>query len=169
MLIERGWFNSAAGSTISIVLWLATLSVPLGGFLTDRTKRSGAVLATRCVGFAFLMLLLSRSGPVLALIIAMGVVCGLPAGAIMSLPTRLPHQKTRSIGMGVSYAVYHAGMLAGPAIGGKLATWVGTDAVALDFGAAALLLALSSFGHSTGSAASHGRRRFHPGKAASRL
>lgn len=140
MLVERGGSTSAAGSTISVVLWLATLSVPLGGFLTDRTKRSGAVLATGCVCFAFLMLLLSRSGPVLALIIAMGIVGGLPAGAIMSLPTRVLNQKTRSIGMGVFYTVYYAGMLAGPAIGGKLATWVGTAAVALDFGAAALLL-----------------------------
>ena len=50
------------------------------------------------------------------------------------------NQKTHSIGMGVFYAVYYAGMLAGPAIGGKLATWAGTAAVALDFGAAALLL-----------------------------
>lgn len=140
MLVERGWSNSAAGSTISVVLWLATLSVPLGGFLADRTKRGGAVLATGCVGSAFLMLLLSRSGPVPALILAMGIAGGLPAGAIMSLPTRVLNQKTRSIGMGVFYTVYYAGMLAGPAIGGKLATWAGTSAAALDFGAAALLL-----------------------------
>ncbi|MER9948291.1 MFS transporter [Mesorhizobium sp. M0047] len=140
MLVERGWSNSAAGSTISVVLWLATLSVPLGGFLTDRTKRGGVVLATGCVGFAFLMLLLSRSGPVFALIIAMGIAGGLPAGAIMSLPTRVLNQKTRSIGMGVFYTVYYAGMLAGPTIGGKLATWAGSSAAALDFGAAVLLL-----------------------------
>ena len=140
MLVERGWSNSAAGSAISIVLWLATLSVPLGGFLTDRTKRGGAVLALGCVGFALLMLVLSRSGPVLPLIIAMGVVCGLPAGATMSLPARLLDQRTRSIGMGVFYTVYYAGMLAGPAIGGKLAVWAGTATGALDFGAAALLL-----------------------------
>ncbi|MBZ9710982.1 MFS transporter [Mesorhizobium sp. ESP7-2] len=140
MLVERGWSNSAAGSTISVVLWLATLSVPLGGFLTDRTKRGGAVLATGCAGFAFLILLLSRSGPVLALIIAMGIAGGLPAGAIMSLPTRVLNQKTRSIGMGVFYTVYYAGMLAGPTIGGRLATRAGTSAAALDFGAAALLL-----------------------------
>ncbi|RUU24769.1 MFS transporter [Mesorhizobium sp. M7A.T.Ca.TU.009.01.3.2] len=140
MLVERGWSNSAAGSTISAVLWLATLSVPLGGFLADRTKRGGAVLALGCVGFALLMLVLSRSGPVLPLIVTMGVLCGLPAGAIMSLPARLLNQRTRSIGMGVFYTVYYAGMLAGPAIGGKIAVWAGTATGALDFGAAALLL-----------------------------
>jgi MFS family permease len=140
MLVERGWSNSAAGSVTSIVLWLATLSVPLGGLLADRTKRGGAVLTAGCAGFALLMLLLSRSGPVLPLIIAMGIVCGLPAGAIMSLPTRVLDQGTRSIGMGVFYTVYYAGMLAAPAIGGKLATWAGTATIALYFGAAALLL-----------------------------
>ncbi|BCG87293.1 hypothetical protein MesoLj113c_34030 [Mesorhizobium sp. 113-3-9] len=140
MLVERGWSNPSAGSTISIVLWLAALSVPLGGFLADRTKHGGAVLIAGCVTFAFLMLLLSRNGPVLPLVIAIGIVCGLPAGAIMSLPTRVLNQQTRSIGMGVFYTVYYAGMLAGPAIGGKLAACAGTAAVALDFGAAALLL-----------------------------
>ena len=39
MLVERGWSIAAAGSTISIVLWLAVLSVPLGGFLADRSRR----------------------------------------------------------------------------------------------------------------------------------
>ncbi|TGQ30057.1 MFS transporter [Mesorhizobium sp. M00.F.Ca.ET.216.01.1.1] len=140
MLVERGWSSPEAGSATSVVLWLATLSVPLGGLLADRSKRGDAVLTAGCVGFALLMLVLSRSGPVLPLIITMGVVCGLPAGAIMSLPARVLDQRTRSIGMGVFYTVYYAGMLAAPAIGGKLATWAGTATIALDFGAAALLL-----------------------------
>ena len=32
MLAERGWTITAAGSAISIVLWLSVVSVPLGGF-----------------------------------------------------------------------------------------------------------------------------------------
>ncbi|MGX5800801.1 MFS transporter [Bradyrhizobium sp. Arg314] len=140
MLVERGWSNAAAGPAISVVLWLATLSVPLGGLLADRSKRGGAVLAAGCAGFALLMLLLSRNGAVLPVTIAMGIVCGLPAGAIMSLPTRVLDPRTRSIGMGVFYTVYYAGMLAAPAVGGKLAVWADTAAAALEFGAAALLL-----------------------------
>ncbi|WP_349546292.1 MFS transporter, partial [Bradyrhizobium guangdongense] len=65
MLVEQGWSSAAAGSTISIVLWLAALSVPFGGFLADRTKRGDAVLVTGCISFALLTLLLSRSGTVL--------------------------------------------------------------------------------------------------------
>ncbi|MBP2429663.1 MULTISPECIES: CynX/NimT family MFS transporter [Bradyrhizobium] len=139
MLVEQGWSGAAAGSTISIVLWLAALSVPLGGFLADRTRRGEVILVTGCIAFALLTLLLSRSGTVLPVVIALGILCGLPAGPIMSLPARVLEQKTRPIGMGIFYTVFYAGMLAGPAIGGKLSTSVGSASAALDFGAAVLL------------------------------
>ncbi|MGY4313552.1 MFS transporter [Bradyrhizobium sp. JR3.5] len=139
MLVEQGWSGAAAGSTISIVLWLAALSVPLGGFLADRTKRGDAILATGCSSFALLTLVLSRSGTVLPIVVALGIVCGLPAGAIMSLPARVLDQKMRPIGMGIFYTVFYAGMLAGPAIGGKLSTSAGSARAALDFGAIVLL------------------------------
>ncbi|MDA9541145.1 arabinose ABC transporter permease [Bradyrhizobium sp. CCBAU 21362] len=140
MLVEQGWSGAAAGSTISIVLWLVALSVPLGGFLADRTKRGDAVLATGCISFALLTLLLSRSGTVLPIVVALGIVCGLPAGAIMSLPARVLDQKMRPIGMGIFYTVFYAGMLAGPAIGGKVSTSAGSARAALDFGAVVLLV-----------------------------
>ncbi|UVK43796.1 MFS transporter [Mesorhizobium sp. AR07] len=140
MLVERGWSSSSAGSTISIVLWLAAFSVPFGGFLADRTKRGDAILVAGCVAFALLMLFLSRSGPVLPFVIALGLVCGLPAGAIMSLPPRVLERKTRPIGMGLFYTVYYAGMLVGPAIGGRISTSAGAASAALDFGAIVLLL-----------------------------
>jgi len=139
MLVERGWSSAAAGSTVSIVLWLTVLSVPFGGFLADRTRRGEAILATGCIAFAVLTFLLSHSGTVLPVVVALGILCGLPAGAIMSLPARVLEQKTRPIGMGLFFTIFYAGMLAGPAIGGKLSTSVGSASAALDFGAAALL------------------------------
>jgi len=140
MLVEQGWSGAAAGSTISIALWLAALSVPFGGFLADRTKSGDAVLATGCIFFALLTLLLSRSGTVLPIVVALGLLCGLPAGAIMSLPARVLDQKVRPIGMGIFYTVFYAGMLAGPAIGGKLSTLFGSASAALDFGAVVLMV-----------------------------
>ena len=44
MLVERGWTIAQAGSAISIVLWIAVFSVPLGGFLADRFKRPQTML-----------------------------------------------------------------------------------------------------------------------------
>ena len=63
MLVERGWSIAAAGSAISIVLWLAVFSFPLGGFLADRTKRPQTILVAGCIVFALLMLVLPRSTP----------------------------------------------------------------------------------------------------------
>lgn len=139
MLAARGWSASTAGSTISIVLWLATLSVPLGGVLADRSKRGDVVLVAGCIAFAALLLLLSRSGAVLPVVLVLGAVCGLPAGAIMSLPQRVLGPDNRAIGMGLFYTVFYAGMLLGPMAGGTIAVWAGNAGAALDFGAAALL------------------------------
>jgi MFS family permease len=139
MLVERGWPITMAGSAISIVLWLAVVSVPSGGFLADRIGRPGLVIVAGCIAFAILMILLPRSGAVIAIAIALGLVCGLPAGSIMSLPARVLQPGTRAIGMGLFFTVYYAAMMLGPAIAGACAKWTGSAGAALDFGAATIL------------------------------
>jgi MFS family permease len=139
MLVERGWSISAAGSTISIVLWLSVFSVPFGGFLADRTKRPQSILVAGAILVAILMLVLPRSGAVVLIVIALGLISGLPAGPIMSLPARVLAPATRAFGMGVFYTVYYAAMMLGPVIGGAYAKWSGSAAAAFDFGAAMVL------------------------------
>ena len=139
LLVERGWSIAAAGSTISIVLWLAVGSVPLGGFVADRTGRPEWILVAGCIVFAVLMAALPRSGAVVPTIVALGLVCGQPAGPIMSLPARVLQPATRAVGMGVFYTVYYATMMLGPVVGGACAKWSGSAAAAFDFGAAVLL------------------------------
>jgi MFS family permease len=139
MLVERGWSIAAAGSTISIVLWLAGISVPSGGFLADRTKRPQSIVVAGCIVFATLMVVLSHSGAVILTVIALGLLSGLPAGPILSLPARVLQPATRPIGMGVFYTLYYATMMLGPVIGGAYAKWAGSAAAAFDFGAAVLL------------------------------
>jgi len=139
LLVERGWSIAAAGSTISIVLWLAALAGPAGGFLADRTNRPQTILVGGCIVFALLMLTLPRTGAVLLTVIALGLVCALPSGPIMSLPARVLQPSTRAIGMGVFYTVYYTPMMLGPFVAGALAKSTGTTATAIDFGAAMLL------------------------------
>ena len=139
MLVERGWSISAAGSTTSIVLWLSVFSVPCGGFLADRTKRPQSILVAGAILVAILMLALPRSGAVVPIFIALGLISGLPAGPIMSLPARVLAPATRAIGMGVFYTVYYAAMMLGPIIGGAYAKWTGSVAAAFDFGAVMVL------------------------------
>jgi MFS family permease len=139
MLVERGWSIASAGSTISIVLWMAVGSVPLGGFLADRTRRPEWFLVAGCIVFALLMVALPRSDAVIPIVVALGLVCGQPAGPIMSLPARVLQPATRAIGMGLFYTIYYAAMMLGPVIGGACAKWAGSAGAAFDFGAAMVL------------------------------
>jgi MFS family permease len=139
MLTERGWSIALAGSAISIVLWLACVSVPLGGFIADRTRRPDAVLVASCVVFAAAMLALPRSEAVFAIVTALGLVSGLPAGPVLSLPARVLEPQTRAIGMGIFYTLYYGTMMLGPIVAGAMAKWTGSAAAGIDFGAASLL------------------------------
>jgi MFS family permease len=139
MLVERGWTTTAAGSSVSIVLWLAMLSVPLGGFLADRTKRGPLILVAGSIAFALLTFALPRVEPVLPVLVAIGALGGLPAGAIMSLPAQILKPETRALGMGLFYTVFYGAMLAAPSLGGMLAGARGSASAALDFGSIALL------------------------------
>lgn len=139
MLVERGWSITAAGSAISIVLWLAALSGFAGGFLSDWTKRPQLVLAGGCVLFALLMLALPRSTAVIPIVVAIGAISAMPSGPIMSLPARVLQPDTRAIGMGIFYTVYYGAMMLGTALAGAIAKSTGSAAAAFDFGAVMLL------------------------------
>ena len=140
MLVERGWSIAAAGSAISIVLWLTVLSVPAGGVLADRTGRPGIIMVAGWTMFAALLVALARSSAVLPITIALGLICGLPGGPIMGLPARVLQPANRAIGMGLFFTVYYAAMMLGPVIGGACAKWAGSAGAAFDFGAAMIML-----------------------------
>jgi MFS family permease len=140
MLAERGWSIAAAGSIISIVLWISVVAVPGGGILADRSGRPQTVLVAAAIGGALLMLAFRRGDTVLPTAIALGLVAALPAGPIMSLPARVLAPATRSIGMGIFYTMYYASMMLGPVAGGAVAKWAGNAAAAFDFGAAMMLV-----------------------------
>jgi MFS family permease len=139
MLVERGWSMAEAGSTTSIVLWLSAISVPVGGFMADRTQRHDLVLVACCIAFASLLLIISRGAPLVPTMVALGLVCGLAAGPIMRLPALVLEPEQRAFGMGVFFTVFYLVMMAGPVLGGRCATWAGTAAGAFDFGAAVVL------------------------------
>ena len=78
MLAERGWSISAAGSIISIVLWISVFAVPGGGVLADRSGRPQTVLVAAAIGGALLMLAFPRGDTVLPTAIALGLVAAFP-------------------------------------------------------------------------------------------
>lgn len=139
LLAERGWSIAAAGSAISLVLWLSVISVPAGGLIADRTGRPLTLAVAASLAVALLLAWLPRSDAVIPILVLIGLVSGHPAGPIMSLPARVLAPATRAIGMGMFYTLFYAAMMLGPAIAGRLAKSAGTAAVALDLGALAVL------------------------------
>ena len=81
----------------------------------------------------------SRTVNVVPAFALLGMVCGLAAGPILSVPSRVLEPETRAVGMGLFYTVYYIGMMIGAALGGRYAAWAGTAEAAFDFGAAMLL------------------------------
>jgi MFS family permease len=140
MLVERGWSITAAGSAISIVLWLTVLSGPIGGLLADRTGHHNIITVSCFFVSAMLLALASRTEAIIAILIALGMSCGLATGPILSLPARVLEPETRAIGMGVFFSISYVGLVLGPVLGGKYATWAGNAGAAFDFGAAVLLI-----------------------------
>jgi MFS family permease len=140
MLVERGWTIAQAGSAISIVLWIAVFSVPLGGVLADRFKRPQTMLVAGSIVFAALMFAFAHTGTVVAILVVLGIVSGQPAGPIMSLPSRVLEPATRALGMGLFYTVYYVPMVVGPVIAGAAAKSTGHAAAAFDFGAIMLVI-----------------------------
>ena len=140
MLVERGWSITAAGSTVSIVLWLSAASVPLGGFLADRTGRHETIMVLCFFLTAPLLLVASRVDTVIPVFVALGALCGLAAGPIMSLPARVLQPETRALGMGVFFSISYVGLVLGPSLGGTYAAWAGSAASTFDLGALVLLI-----------------------------
>ncbi|WP_245288314.1 MFS transporter [Bradyrhizobium sp. Ec3.3] len=140
LLVERGWTVAAAGSAISLALWISAVSVPLGGVLADRTRRPLTLVVVGSFLLALLLALLTRSSAVITIVVSLGLVSGQPAGPIMSLPARVLAPQTRAIGMGIFLTVFYAAMMLGPVIAGRLASWTGSAAAALDLGALVVLV-----------------------------
>jgi MFS family permease len=139
MLAERGWSLTAAGSIIGLLLWLVALSVPVGGMLADRGSRHAAVMLWGFALSAATLGIAARTEHVVLSFVALGLVGGISAGPIMSLPARVLGPAIRANGMGIFYTVFYVILVAGPIAVGKIASVAGTSRVAFDAGVVMLL------------------------------
>jgi predicted MFS family arabinose efflux permease len=117
LLVSNGLSQSSAGFITSLVAWVLIIAVPLGGVLIDRIGYATAVMLASFVAFGLSAMLVPRA-PSAALMAFIGVVAGLPVGAMMVLPSEVLRPQNRAAGMGVFYTWYYAGMaLLTPAAG----------------------------------------------------
>jgi len=145
MLVERGWGLAAAGSATSLVLWFVSASVPIGGFLADRTGKPIAIMLIGFALFAVALVTANRTDAVIPAFIALGLAGGLSAGPIMSLPAGILIPQLRAVGMGIYFTLFYLFVVLGPIVAGVLAGRAGTAAVAFDFGAFMLALCFPAY------------------------
>ena len=135
LLVERGMTPLAAASLTSTALWITMISVPLGGYLVERSGRPDAAIVVFCCVAGLALAALSR-GTLPALLCAIiGVSIGPPAGALMALPARVLSAANRAMGLGVFYTVHYAVVAFGPGLAGLARDFSGTAAAAIVFGA----------------------------------
>jgi MFS family permease len=140
MLVERGLSDSSASSITGVALWLVALSVPLGGVIADRTNKRNLVLVVGLLLFATMLIIASRAEAVFVTFVVLGLVGGLSAGPIMSLPSEVLRIETRAVGMGIFFTMFYISVVLAPLIGGYLADVIGTTRVAFDMGAGMLIV-----------------------------
>jgi MFS family permease len=145
MLVERGWGLAAAGSATSLVLWLVSVSVPLGGVLADRTGKPVAIMMSGFVLFAIVLLIAARTDAVIPAFVALGLAGGLSAGPIMSLPAGILTPQWRAVGMGIYFTLFYLFVVVAPIIAGALSSRIGSAAAAFDFGAFMLGLCFPAY------------------------
>jgi MFS family permease len=145
LLVERGWGLAAAGSATSLVLWIVSISVPFGGVLADRTGKHIEIMLIGFALFAVALLTATRTGAVIPAFVALGLVGGLSAGPIMSLPVRVLTPPVRAVGMGIHFTLFYVFIVAAPIVAGILSTRIGTAGTAFDLGAFMLALCFPAY------------------------
>jgi Major Facilitator Superfamily len=127
------------------VLWIVSISVPVGGFLADRTGKHLEIMLIGFALFAVALLVASRTDAVIPAFVALGVVGGLSAGPIMSLPARVLSPPARAVGMGIHFTLFYTFVVAAPIVAGILSARIGTAGTAFDLGAFMLVLCFPAY------------------------
>jgi MFS family permease len=135
LLISTGMSQQEAGALISLVAWTLIVTIPLGGVVIDRIGHATTLLIASLGAFGLGVMLLPIL-PSLPIMVFVGAVVGLPAGAIMVLPGEVLRPQNRSAGMGVFFTWYYAGMALLTPVAGILRDTTNEPSAPLVFAAA---------------------------------
>ena len=135
LLAEQGLSTASAGVLVSLAVWITLVSVPLGGYLTDRSGRSTSIIVIFTLITAVVVGLFPYLSFPVGLSILVGLSLGPPPGAIVALPSQAVSQSNRGPGFGVFYTWFYLGMAIGPAMAGVGRDLTGNAATPLLIGA----------------------------------
>src|SRR5262249_14445855 len=86
LLAAQGLDAGRAGLIVGLGLWVSMLSLPLGGLIAERIRRPTLVIGVGAALAALTLYLLPLGLDPVVLSVALGLVVGPPAAAVMALP-----------------------------------------------------------------------------------
>jgi MFS family permease len=141
-LVSNGVEIAKAGMLVSLISWISIGSMPLGGWLTDRTGWINIFIIGGVILNALFIVLLPFLFSVLGCILLFGLTFGAWPGAIMALPSQVLSPQGRSTGFGVFYMLFYGIMAVLPPVAGWLRDFTGGATAPVLFGGALMALTL---------------------------
>lgn len=142
LLGAQGWGVAETGVALGAATWGLVVSVQAGAILAQRGWSPLALMGLGSLGWGGGLILLALGiGPPGLLLLAMGLLMGLPVGIIVALPAQVLRPESRAVGMGYFYLWLYVGHGALPALAGWLRQGSGSDAAPL-LGCAVAVLAM---------------------------
>jgi MFS family permease len=132
LFVARGLAVAQAGALTAALTASFMVSIPLGGWLIQRSGRPTTIAVVGVAG-ATVCIAAVRAGadPTVALVLA-GLLSGWAAGTLSAAPARFLAPAARAVGLGLFYAMYYLGMGVLPRVVGWWADRAGTPEVVLD-------------------------------------
>src|SRR5262245_54100589 len=124
----RGYSLIEASQIVSLLGWILIPLGPLAGYMAERLDRPNFLMAGAFCIVALAAAALPWTSAPITLFVLIAVGIGLPPGLIMALPAQALRPENRSIGMGIYYTIYYAGMALLPAVAGLARDIAGTPA-----------------------------------------
>lgn len=117
-LIAAGQPGNSAHSVTSLMMWAAMVSVPLGGRVIELFGYvTLSIVCTLLLSVAAVIAISQGLAPEVSFTM-LGIVFGIPAGAIMSLTAETMTAEHRGPALGIFYTWYYSGMTIAPALAG---------------------------------------------------
>lgn len=143
LLTLRGMPPAQASALTSMVSLMTMASIPVAGWLGQRTGRPVAMAVTGLLAWAVCLIAVWLGATPLPWLAAAGLVSGIAAGQLVSAPGRFLAPAARPLGLGLFYTGYYIGLASLPRLVGGLAdAWGTPEVVLLVTAAMAVLTAL---------------------------
>ena len=143
LLVRGGFSVERAGVLLGLTTFLFIGSVLLGGSAAQWLAREEIVVAVGLLVYGAALAALPYMSP-WPMLLTMGLLGGLPAGALAAAPTGVLRPASRGVRLGLFYTLYYVGMALLPPVAGRLQDALGRSA-AVYFAAGAILATLPCY------------------------